>query len=415
MDRERAQLIEHVRTVQREVRTCDGCGLCCTEAYNSVRILPTEAARIAAHLGTLPGARREALVARIGAAIKRFRLEPRLERQPYTCPFLEPDFTCTLPFDVKPVACLAFNPVDEDHCEMDVDWFERARGAQARANGKSGESGRRFPIPVAVVRALDSGDEARARTKDVKTPGPSKPHPLPRLLSKWHVASRSVAETLVRSGRVTVNGTVVKDILRMVKPGRDRIAVDGAPVGPPAPAAYAYVALNKPRGVVTTTKDPEGRQTVMDLLGGGVAAGLAPVGRLDQDSAGLILLTNDHQLAARLLDPASHVAKMYRVKVKGRASADTLDRMRTERVEVDGLSLEPFGVEIESVGPRSTWLRITLEEGKNRQIRRQCEAFGHEVEMIVRMKFGPLELGALKPGASRPLAPAEVEALRRAR
>src|SRR5687768_4635001 len=107
MDDERAQLIEHVRTVQRDVRSCEGCGLCCTEAYNSVRILPTEAGRIATHLGTLPEARRKTLVVRMGAAIRKFRLEPRLDRQPYTCPFLEADFTCTLPFDVKPVACLA--------------------------------------------------------------------------------------------------------------------------------------------------------------------------------------------------------------------------------------------------------------------------------------------------------------------
>ena len=236
-----------------------------------------------------------------------------------------------------------------------------------------------------------------------KAGGPSKPHPLPRLLSKWHVAPRREAEAMVRAGRVTVNGAVVRDVLRSVRPGRDRIAVDGAPVAPPSPASYAYLALNKPRGVVTTTKDPEGRRTVMDLVPGPAAPGCGLVGRLDQDSAGLLLLTNDHALAARLLDPVSHVAKTYRVKVKGRTGPEVLDRMRSERVLVDGLRLEPFDVEVESVGPRSTWLRITIEEGKNRQIRRQCEAFGHEVEMIVRMTFGPLDLGALKPGASRVL------------
>jgi 23S rRNA pseudouridine2605 synthase len=219
----------------------------------------------------------------------------------------------------------------------------------------------------------------------------------------------------VKAGRVTVNGAAVRDVARMVDPDRDRIAVDGAQVRAPAPASYAYHVLNKPRGVVTTTSDPEGRPTVMDALPDRSAAGLAPVGRLDRDSAGLILLTNDHALAARLLDPATHVRKVYRVKVRGRVTPETVERLRTETVEADGMRFEPVRAEIESVGPRSTWLRLTLEEGKNRQIRRQCAAFGHEVEIIVRMKFGPIELGALKPGASRPLTPSEIESLRKTR
>jgi pseudouridine synthase len=228
------------------------------------------------------------------------------------------------------------------------------------------------------------------------------------------VAPRRKAEELVRAGRVTVNGAAVRDVVRMVDPERDRIAVDGTEVRAPAPAAYAYVLLNKPRGVVTTTSDPEGRATVMDALPDRSIAGLAPVGRLDRDSAGALLLTNDHELAARLLDPATHVRKVYRVKVRGHVSPETLERMRTERVEAEGVRFEPFRAEVESVGPRSTWLRLTLEEGKNRQIRKQCAAFGHEVELIVRMKFGPLELGALKPGAWRALTPPEVESLRKA-
>src|SRR5262245_4626762 len=133
MDQRRIELIEHVRSVQREVRTCEGCGLCCTETYNSVRILPVEARRIADHLASLPTTRRAALDARILESIRRFRLEPRVERQPYTCPFLEADFTCALPFDVKPVACLAFNPVTPDHCEMEVALFDRAHEEETRA------------------------------------------------------------------------------------------------------------------------------------------------------------------------------------------------------------------------------------------------------------------------------------------
>jgi 23S rRNA pseudouridine2605 synthase len=406
MDRERAQLVEHVRDVQRAVRTCEGCGLCCTEAYNSVRILPIEASRIATHLRSLPDVRRAELAARISAAIARFRLEARIDRQPYTCPFLEPDFTCALPFDVKPVACLAFNPVDADRCEMDARRFEAAHGRAARGNKQAGLPALRVPIPVAVQAAMPGVGPGRRE---------SHRHPLPRLLSKWRVASRAEAETLVRAGRVAVNGAIVRDLVRRFDGRRDRISVDGAPVAPPDEGTpCAYVLLNKPRGIVTTTKDPEGRRTVMDLVEDARAPGLAPVGRLDQDSAGLILLTNDHALAARLLDPASHVRKTYRVKVKGHVGEEVLERMRTERVAVDGLVLEPFDVAVESTGPRSTWLRIALEEGKNRQIRRQCQAFGHEVEIIVRMTFGPLVLGALQPGGSRPLTESEIAALRRA-
>jgi 23S rRNA pseudouridine2605 synthase len=276
----------------------------------------------------------------------------------------------------------------------------------------AGDSSKRFPIPVAVIEAIES--TARPERKPPRASNGGGRHPLPRLLSKWHVASRKDAEALVRSGRVTVNGTVVRDVARMVDPRKDRLALDGRSVAAPDAGSFAYVLLNKPRGVVTTTKDPEGRSTVMDLVPGG-APGLAPVGRLDKDSAGLLLLTNDHELGARLLDPVNHVGKTYRVKVKGHVTAETVARMTSEPVVSDGLSLEPFpGIAVESVGPRSTWLRITLEEGKNRQIRRQCEAFGHEVELIVRMTFGPLDLGALKPGASRTLTSAEVAALRRA-
>jgi 23S rRNA pseudouridine2605 synthase len=404
MDRERAQLVEHVRQVQRRVRTCEGCGLCCTAAYNSVRILPVEARRIARHVASLPGGRGEDLLGRLRLAVEKFGLKARGGRQPYTCPFLEADSTCALPFDVKPVACLSFNPVSEDRCEMDAGRFELAHAAAASENEAAGSSRLRVPIPVAVLAAAGA------------PPPPKRPddgrHPLPRLLSKWHVASRKEAEGLVRSGRVTVNRAVVRDVARVVDPGRDRIAVDGKPVAPPT-QARAYVLLNKPRGFVTTTSDPEGRPTVMDLVAAWKAPGLAPVGRLDRDSAGVLLLTNDHALAARVLDPASHVRKRYRVKVKGLVRAETLERMRAEHVESGGLRLAPFEeAEVESAGPRSTWLRITIDEGKNRQIRRQCEAFGHEVEIVVRMAFGPLEIGSLKPGAARALTDAEVRALR---
>jgi 23S rRNA pseudouridine2605 synthase len=138
------------------------------------------------------------------------------------------------------------------------------------------------------------------------------------------------------------------------------------------------------------------------------------VGRLDKASAGALLLTDDHALADRLLDPRSHVAKTYRVKVKGHVSDPALASLRADSLEEDGLVLGPMQVDVESVGPRSTWLAVTLREGKNRQIRRRLEALGHAALVLVRTRFGPLELGDLAPGALRPLTRAEVSALSQA-
>jgi 23S rRNA pseudouridine2605 synthase len=246
------------------------------------------------------------------------------------------------------------------------------------------------------------------------THGSTRPkEPLERLLSKWRVASRTEAGRLVRAGRVRVGGATARDPRRLVDPRRDRVEVDGRAVAAPA-AGATWLALNKPRGVVVTTKDPEGRTTVMDLLGARAAPGVAPVGRLDKASAGLLLMTNDAALADRLLDPRTHVAKRYRVKVEGRVDDAALARLRRETLVEDGLVLGPMEVDVESHGPRSTWLVVTLREGKNRQIRRRLEDLGHAVEVLVRTAIGPLELGDLAPGAVRALAPAEVAALRAA-
>jgi 23S rRNA pseudouridine2605 synthase len=236
--------------------------------------------------------------------------------------------------------------------------------------------------------------------------------PLERLLSKWRVASRTEAQRLVWAGRVRVAGRVALDPRRGVDPDGETVEVDGRRVAPPPAAEPVWLMLNKPRGVVTTTSDPEGRPTVMDLVAAHAAPGLAPVGRLDQASAGLLLLTTDALLADRLLDPSSHVTKVYRVKVKGRLSPDALASLRSDTLEEDGLSLGPMEVEVEREGPKSAWLRVTLREGKNRQIRRRLEALGHDVEVLVRTAFGPLSMGDLPPGRMRPLEPDEIRALR---
>ncbi len=233
---------------------------------------------------------------------------------------------------------------------------------------------------------------------------------LPRLLSRWNVASRSAAEAMVHGGRVTVDGRVVRDVLAMVREDA-KVCVDGRPVGPSGGAVWW--ALHKPRGVLTTTHDPEGRPTVMGLLPA-TPPGLAPVGRLDKDSAGLLLLTNEHAVAAALLAPARHVDKVYRVKVEGHPTEATLTGWRTESLLDRGERLGPMGVEVVRAEPRSTWLRVTLREGKNRQIRRRVAAADHPVVTLIREAFGPLRLGDLAPGACRPLTPDEVGALREA-
>jgi 23S rRNA pseudouridine2605 synthase len=243
--------------------------------------------------------------------------------------------------------------------------------------------------------------------------GPRDREPLERLLSKWRVASRSQARDLVLAGRVQVNGRVTRDPRRVLDPRRDAVALDGVAVGP-RPAPTTWLALNKPRGVVVTTRDPEGRRTVMDLLGPSPPPGLAPVGRLDQASAGLLLLTDDHALAARLLDPRSKVSKRYRVKVRGRLTDEHLARLSKDSLVEDGLVLGPMEVEVESRGPRSSWLLVSLREGRNRQIRRRLEALGLAVEHLIRLSFGPILLGSLPPGSLRPLTPSELSLLRRA-
>lgn len=241
----------------------------------------------------------------------------------------------------------------------------------------------------------------------------SRAEPVERILSKWRVASRTEAQRLVRAGRVTAGGVVVRDPRAVVDPARQPLAVDGRRVEAPV-GGTVWLALNKPRGVVTTTSDPEGRPTVMGLVGAHAAPGLAPVGRLDQASAGLLLLSNDAMLADRLLDPRTHVRKRYRVKVRGHLSPEALARLRDDTLVEDGLALGPMAVEVEAEGPKSCWLRITLDEGKNRQIRRRLADVGHAVEVLVRTAIGPLELGDLAPGAVRPLTDAEVDALRAA-
>jgi 23S rRNA pseudouridine2605 synthase len=230
---------------------------------------------------------------------------------------------------------------------------------------------------------------------------------LAKHLAQAGVASRRAAEGLIADGRVTVDGEVVRDPARDVT-GREVIAVDAAPVAP-APPEVVVFAVHKPAGVVSTSRDTHRRPTVVDLVD---AAGLRlyPVGRLDADTTGLILLTNDGDLANRLTHPRYEVPKVYVADVEGGAVGARALRALREGVELDEGRTAP--AQVRQVRPGV--LEITLREGRKRQVRRMCEAVGHPVVRLERVAIGPLRLGDLPEGAARRLRPAEVERLRKA-
>jgi 23S rRNA pseudouridine2605 synthase len=226
---------------------------------------------------------------------------------------------------------------------------------------------------------------------------------LAKYLAHSGVASRRAAERLVAAGRVTVEGAVVTDPARDVGEG-DAVAVDGAAA---APEGLEVHALNKPAGVVSTAIDTHGRTTVVALIPS--ERRLYPVGRLDADSTGLILLTNDGELANRLTHPRYEVPKTYLVTVEPRRVPERKLRELREGVELEDGRTSPAGVRMREPGV----LEVTIHEGRKRQVRRMCEAVGHHVTALERVAFGPLRLGHLKPGAHRRLSAAEVERLKK--
>ncbi|MBI4575659.1 MAG: rRNA pseudouridine synthase [Planctomycetes bacterium] len=229
---------------------------------------------------------------------------------------------------------------------------------------------------------------------------------LDRALSKLGCASRSLARAWVRAGRVSVAGRVVRDPDLEVVPGRARLAVDGRPVaaGPPM-----VVALHKPRGTLTTRRDPAARRTVYDLLDPSLPW-LFPVGRLDRDTSGLLLFTNDTRLGEALTAPGSGVVKVYRARVRGRPGPEALARLR-EGIPLDGVLARALSVEVVRPGARATRLELVLDQGLNRQVRRMCAAVGHKVLDLRRTRIGPLALEGLESGAWRVLSGAEVASL----
>jgi 23S rRNA pseudouridine2605 synthase len=211
----------------------------------------------------------------------------------------------------------------------------------------------------------------------------------------------------VAEGRVTIDGVAATAPGQRVPEGAS-VALDGRPV---APETHAYVLLHKPPGVVTTVRDTHGRRTVVDLVG--AESRLFPVGRLDADTTGLLLLTNDGELAARLTHPRHGVEKTYEATVRGAVGAEAV-RALAAGIELDGRRTAPARVRVLRASGKQSVLEIVLHEGRKRQVRRMCEAVGHPVLSLHRSAYAGLRLGALAAGASRPLRPAEVELLRSA-
>jgi 23S rRNA pseudouridine2605 synthase len=269
--------------------------------------------------------------------------------------------------------------------------------------------GKPVTLPEAAFRVYRVRRQTHPATKyepRAEAPGRAQRVGLARAISKMGYCSRAQAAELIATGRVRLNGAVRRSAEAPVLLGQDKIEVDGREI---RAAEKAYWMLNKPRGVVTTASDEKGRQTIYDFIDerGGW---LAPVGRLDKASEGLLLLTNDSQWAARVLDPAGHVAKTYHVQIAALADEALLQALRS------GVRHEGDFLRVESVrelrrGEHNSWLEIVLHEGKNRQIRRMLKAFGVEVLRLVRVAMGGLELGDLAKGTSRKLSVAEKAAV----
>lgn len=227
---------------------------------------------------------------------------------------------------------------------------------------------------------------------------------LARMLSKLGYCSRSQAVELIHTGKVSLNGSVTRNPEAPVREAQDHIAVNGKLL---TTAQKIYLMLNKPRGIVTTASDEQGRETVYSLLPPDLPW-LAPVGRLDKASEGLLLLTNDSEWAARITDPRSHLDKTYHVQIVAVSDQQLLAGL-SKGVRSRGEILKAKSAILLRSGQKNSWLEIVLDEGRNRQIRRIFEALGIEVLRLVRVAIGPLQLGDLSKGSHRKLTAAELE------
>jgi len=233
---------------------------------------------------------------------------------------------------------------------------------------------------------------------------------LARALSKLGYCSRQQAFELIRQGKVRLNGSTPKNPETPVRLGADRIEVQGHSL---KPAEKIYLMLNKPRGIVTTASDEKGRDTVYSLLPSGLTW-LAPVGRLDKASEGLLLFTNDSEWNARITNPATHLDKTYHVQITSLADPSLIEKLQHGVETERGETLRCKRASLLRSGEKNSWLELTLDEGKNRHIRRMLDALGIEVLRLIRVSIGPLQLGDLPKSAHRPLKSAELVALNHA-
>ncbi len=232
------------------------------------------------------------------------------------------------------------------------------------------------------------------------------------VLARLGLASRRGVVSLIESGQVKVNGTVILEKGHRVFPGKDVVQVEGRELPAGTREAKRYFMLNKPKGVMTTLQDPHAERTVVDFFKG-IPERLFPVGRLDRDTTGLLLLTNDGELAFRLTHPKFGVQKKYRTRVQGVVTEEQAKRLEKGVVLEEGKTA-PCRVQIDEKSARETHLTVTLGEGKKRQIRRIFESIGHRVLELERLHYGPLALGDLRPGQRRELKPHEVRQLQQA-
>ncbi|MFR3226483.1 MAG: pseudouridine synthase, partial [Blautia massiliensis (ex Durand et al. 2017)] len=233
-----------------------------------------------------------------------------------------------------------------------------------------------------------------------------------KVLADQGICSRREAERLIAAGKVKVNGHPV-GLGDKMDPDYDKVSIDGKNVRIVRKRQYTYIMLNKPRGYLTTRSDDRGRKTVMDLVAD-VPAMLRPVGRLDKDSEGLLLMTDDGAFINLLTHPSGGVGKLYRVTVNPRATEEQIVKMASGVVLDDGVRTQPCVIHVASDEPGRTVLEITLHEGRNRQIRRMCSAVGLQVARLKRSAEGPVKLGMLQPGEYRELKKSEITALRNA-
>ena len=231
---------------------------------------------------------------------------------------------------------------------------------------------------------------------------------LQKVIAASGVASRRAAETMIRDGHVTVNGKVVRVLGTCIDPSKDHVKIDGRHVQPAEPEVF--VLLHKPSGYVTTMNDPQGRPTIADLVPK-VKVRVFPVGRLDYDTEGLLLLTNNGKVAQACVHPRYHVPKTYLVKVSGVCTDEEIRNLEDGVALDDGMTA-PATIRKSGKAKTNSWLELTIHEGRKHQVKRMLEALGHRVVRIKRIRFGPLELGTLPVGVSRFATDAEANALR---